>query len=99
VGLVLQKQIESALEIFDAVSGPRKLPLGQPSVQAGITQLRPLHTLSHLFFTAFVWAIPQCHLQIVKDLKSTMNGEWLGCWIAAQKNLPLQRKADKGKAW
>ena len=54
MSLTLQKQIRSALKIFHAGLGPTKLPLVPLYVQAGITQLRPLHTLKHLFYSICV---------------------------------------------
>lgn len=54
MSLVLQKQIRTALEIFDAVLGPARVLLVQLSLQAAITQLRPLHTLNRLFYSVYV---------------------------------------------
>lgn len=51
MSLILQKEIRSALEIFDAVLGLTKLPPLQLSIQEGIIHLRALWTLNHLFYS------------------------------------------------
>lgn len=73
MSLVLQKQIRTALEIFDAVLGPTRLLLDQLSVQAAITQLRLSHTLNHLFYSAYVnnSAMPFTNYE-----GSEINDEW-----------------------
>lgn len=92
MSLILQKQIRSALEIFDAVLGPTKLPLVQLSVQAGITQLRSLRTLNHLFYSI---CVSNSAMPFTDYEGSEINDEWR---MAAMLNSCIEKSSITKKS-
>lgn len=61
------------MEIFDALLGPTKLSSAQLSVQTGNTQLSPLCTLNHLFYSV---CVNNSAIQFTSCKGCEMNGEW-----------------------
>lgn len=61
------------MEIFGALLGPAKLPSAQLSVQTGNTQLRPLRTLNHLFYSV---CVSNSAFKFTSYKGCEMNDEW-----------------------